>query len=257
MRTVGGVCGNIVGTPAELSCEDKTNFKTTDVFWFNVWKRKADIIYNLADRSIEVPPENLSPIYGLEFVDGEAYLNFYDRIFPAYSSIPPNSSHKDVTLQDFLFNYVLEACALSPPTKISRPYLETLMMPWLLQQLGLSAISVKDLPFDNIISALYCKQSYKISLAPSSFYIFTVLSLCTIGWCFARLFPTMFTVTPILSGFAEVDFANSLFAINDLTKLDSKTTTTTVEKRLGDSNIGVVWRRMDVWNEQNIEMVNP
>jgi hypothetical protein len=242
-----------VGTPKELSCTDKANFQTTDVFWFNVWKRKADILYNLADRSVEVQPENLSPIYGLEFIDGEAYLGFYDRIFPSYSDMPRNSSHRE-TLQGFLFDYVLEACALSPQTKISRAYLETLMMPWLLQQLGLPAISVKDLPIDNIIRASYCNKSYKISLGLGSFYMFAILSVGMIGWCIVWLFPTIFTVTPILTGFSEVDFGNNLFDDNDLTKLGSKATSITVEKILGDSNIGVVWRHKNDWDAQSMEM---
>jgi len=50
------------------------------------------------------------------------------------------------------------------------------------------------------------------------------------------------------------DFANNLLGVNDLAKLDSKATTTTIEKKLGGSNIGVVWRHMSDWNAQSIEM---
>ena len=124
-----------------------------------------------------------------------------------------------------------------------------------MQQLGLQIMSVEQLPVENVITASYCKKAYKISLAPGSFYTFTISCLVTIAWCLLRLIPTIFKPAPILSLFSEANILSKVpkNVRNDrLSKLGPGATSKAVEEILGEVNIKIE-KRMQ-WDDGSWEM---
>jgi hypothetical protein len=140
----------------------------------NVWKRKADVVYNLGNFTIDL----MSQIYGTDDTEAKTYLNFYDRIFPRWTGRVVGSS--DVTLESVLYNFCFGQCTYSPwhsatGGRISENYAQMLLLPYLVQQqieweLG------NLIDRQNGAPSVYCTKSYQLSVAPSSFYICSALS---------------------------------------------------------------------------------
>lgn len=187
-------CG---GTSGTTECSGRPNYTATNVWWIDVWKRNADIIYNLPNRSVELV-EKLYPIYDTEHPHSDAYLGFFDRLFPQFPHPPLNNS-LERNLDLILFQYCQEACAHFTPGFINRGYLETLLLPWIIQQLGLQILSAQELSVENVVTASYCTKSYKISFAPSSFYTFTLFCVFAIGWSLVVFVATFATRAIIVS----------------------------------------------------------
>ena len=140
-------CGPATGKG--LNCRDTSNYTFSGQFWIDIWKRRADITYNLGNRSIELV-DNLSPAYGSEFINPTAYLDFYDRIFPPLGLRSRPEEPYGTTLETIVFDYCQLNSMASPNGQITFGYMETLMLPWLLQQFVLQMLTVKDLTLDNI-----------------------------------------------------------------------------------------------------------
>lgn len=241
----GLACG---GATATTDCSNRDNYTATNVLWIDIWKRNADIIYNLPSRSIELV-EKVYPIYETEHQDPELYLSFFDRLFPQFPQKPLNNSF-DRTLDILLFQYCQLACALSPPGFLNEGYIETLMLPWILQQVGLQLMSVQQLPLENVITASYCKKLYKISLAPTSFYMFTIICLVTNIWCLLLLIPTILRPTPIISWLGDANiYAKLSTHMRNIGDSSIK-----MEEQLRDMNIKIE-RRMR-WDDGTIQMNN-
>jgi hypothetical protein len=114
-------------------CTDISSFVRTPMIQIDVWKRKADVSYNVQNFSIELI-ENMSSIYGTEGTEAKTYLDFYDRLFPHWSwkgRAAPGSL--DITLQSLLYNFCFTQCAGSP-SNITKSYMEMLLLPYLAQQ---------------------------------------------------------------------------------------------------------------------------
>lgn len=91
-------------------------------------------------------------------------------------------------------------------------YYEFLMMPLLTEQ----HLQWRNLPssyrsdLENYLIASFVQKTYRVSLAPGSFLIFTIFCLTSIAWCLIRVLPTMFSTQPLLTSFPEVNFASKL-----------------------------------------------
>lgn len=245
-NTASGACrGN---------CGDLSAFTSTSTVLIDIWKRRADITYNLRNRSIELF-ENLSPKFQSQYIDPRAYLYVYKRILPKYPE-KLLENPLETTLETMLFRYCQDASILSAPETVIESYLETLMLPWVLQQSALKLLSIKGLSIDNFVQASYCNKSYKVSLAPASFYTFCVLCFLTISWCLAQLFATIFTPRPRLTSFPDMDFSSKLLQksqIEPLPKLGPGVTSNEIERTFSDTVIRIQGvSREDSWEMENL-----
>jgi hypothetical protein len=129
----------------------------------------------------------------------------------------------------------------------------------LLPQTAIDEMSEENILAENILTASLLQTTYKLSLAQSSFYTFSVFCLVTFAWCLVRLVPTIFMRSPILSSFEEVNFASKLSGDNRigmLCKLGPDATSITVEKMMGDVDIFITkadgGRRDDEYQLDNL-----
>jgi hypothetical protein len=97
---------------------DRANYTAITVFWIDTWKRNADIIYNLPNRSIELV-EKLYPICGTEHPPSDEYLGFFDRLVPPFPQSSLNDS-LEKTLELVLFQYCQQAIVMSPAGFLNR-----------------------------------------------------------------------------------------------------------------------------------------
>jgi hypothetical protein len=122
------------------------------------------------------------------------------------------------------------------------------MLPWQNEQLALNWLPEKDVPSENMITCVYCRKSYKISLSPTSFFTFSFFSFATITWCLVLLIPAIFVPMPVLSLFHEVNLVGNRSELNRTDVLDElslDTPSITIERMLGDVNINIVQRQGD------------
>ena len=189
------------------ACRDLSSFVRTPIFQIDVWKRKADVSYNVQNFSIELI-ENMSPIYETDGTEAKTYLDFYDRIFPRWKGRAAPGS-LDVTLESLLYNFCFTQCAGSPfvsaASHITQGFMEMLLLPYLVQQ-EIEYESGGWADREHGLTSMYCTKSYQLSVAPSSFYIFALFCFITILWCLRHLRHAILHRRPILSGFPEIDF---------------------------------------------------
>ena len=131
------------------------------------------------------------------------------------------------------------------------------MLPWIIQQLGIQAVWIEDLPAENVITASYCKKNYKINFAISSFLIFTVICLLTTAWSLVLLVPAVFnTQAPILSWFLDANIMWKLpgrgLSGEGIPTMGTGATSTMLEQLLGNVDIKTVKRMR--WDSGNVEM---
>lgn len=174
-------------------------------------KRKADVTYNLHNNSIE-SVENLSLSSGFEYSAAIDYLDFYDRLFPDADDSTLEDLDKEYTLRKLLFSYChSKIITTKVGGYVQIAWNELVMMPWIIQQ-NIEWLHLPDEtpPAENLFPVSFMEKTYKISLAPGSFYIFALVCLTTICWCIFRLYPALFVPRPIVSSFPEVDLLSKL-----------------------------------------------
>lgn len=220
----------------------------------DVWKRKADVLYNLANFTIDLI-DNMSPIYGTDGTEAKTYLDFYDRIFPRWTGRVVGSF--DVTLESLLYNFCFAQCTYSPSDSangaaITQSYAQMLLLPYLVQQqIEWELGRLVDRQHGAI--SVYCTKSYQLSVAPSSFYIFALFCFITILWCLIHLRHAILHRCPILSGFPEIDFPAKWIGNNQkdmMLLVGTGATSKRVEKTFGGMKIYV--REQD--DEDGVEM---
>jgi hypothetical protein len=248
-------CGGRAGNPPGLNCSLIVNYTTATILAIDIFKRNADITYNLVNRSIE-RMENLSPIYETEYINPSTYLRFYDRIFPPALQKPPNNS-LETTLETLLFQYCQSSSVLSQGN-LFIGYIELLLLPWLIQQQGLQMLRVKQLPAENVITATYCKKSYKATVSSTSFYAFTFICFSTIGWCLFRLYQSAFLRGPVISCFGDINLLAKIFGkerrILELSKLGSEASSIKVERILRDVDLRITRDPRPRWDNSGWEL---
>jgi len=219
----------------------------------DIVKRKADVMYNLVNGSLELIT-NVSPAHGSAYINPFKYHDVLRRILPVY----PANLPKHVTLGIMIFAYCQRAVSLSTHGTLARSYLKVLVLPWTIQQHGFSLIGVQEFPVENVVEASYCNKSYKVNLAPTSFYVFGVFCLVTITWCLGQLIPTIFRKTPVSTIFPDIDLLCRSPLGDDrtgvLSRLPAKFTSVMVEKRLSNANIRVKPTTKPQWDTTSWEM---
>jgi len=192
-------------------CEEDSNFLFAKVVQVDVVKLKADVTYNLINRSIE-EVTTVSPPYGFDFATASEYLNFYDRIFPEAITPLPDDPYQNVTLENLLFAFChAKIISSTEPGWTQVIWNEIILMPWIIQQyIEWMHLPDSTAPSENILSVTFVRRAYRISLAPASFSIFSVTSLGTIFWCVYRLYPALFAARPILSSFPDLDLVTKI-----------------------------------------------
>ena len=138
--------------------------------------------------------------------EASAYLAFFDKLFPSGRRTDP---YPKQTLESIVFWISHSRCTWSSPGMFKRGYLETLLLPWIVQQYGLQKPNFTAPP-ENIVAVLPSTESYKVALAPASFYTFAIFCFVTTTWCFAALCFASFNSTPWLTGYAEFDFSSKI-----------------------------------------------
>jgi len=115
-------------------CEDDSNFLLAKIVQVDVVKLKADVAYNLNNRSIE-EVANVSPPYSIEFAEGSEYLDFYDRVFPEAITPLPDDPYQDITLENLLFSFChAKIISSTQPGWTQIVWNEIILMPWIIQQ---------------------------------------------------------------------------------------------------------------------------
>lgn len=200
-------------------------------------KRTADITYNIANLSVETI-ENISPTGSQIYLSSTAFLNFFDRILPRYPTHLPVPL-ETVTLENMLYQKVFGGVISGQ--LFSFGYAEILLMPLLVQQTAIQNMKLSDLPAENAITAWYCEKSYKLSVAPASYYSFVAICLAIISWCVALRAPSLFRPMPKLSLFPDVDFLAKLAKNHTgrLSNLGSDAGSTEIESQLHTVSIKV------------------
>jgi hypothetical protein len=201
--------------------------------------------------------ENLSPVDETEYIDPASYLAFFDTIFPR-SQQKPFADPLEASLESMLFQYCQSSLAASRPG-LNRGFIETLVLPWLIQQMGLQTMGLTNFPIENVVTARYCGKSYKTSFAPISFYMFAVSCFLTIGWCVVRLLHTS-RERPVISLFGDMNLLGKMFGRNSgiqrLSELGSGATSTKVERTLANMNIKVERDERPQWDTSGLELDN-
>ena len=245
-------CGGPTGS---ADCSRRDNYTATLVWSIDIWKRNADIIYHLPNRSVELV-EKLYPILDTEHPESDAYLAFFDRLFPRFPHPPLNNSFER-SLEVLLFQYAQNSVTTAIWNPVNTGYIETLMLPWIIQQLGIQAVWIEDLPAENVITASYCKRNYKINFAISSFLVFTLICLLTTAWSLVLLVPNAFnTQAPILSWFLD---ANIMWKLpsrapsgEGIPTVGTGATSTMLEHFLG--NVGIKVAKRMRWDSGDLEL---
>jgi hypothetical protein len=151
------------------------------------------------------------------------------------------SPTEQVTIESLLYGICFDKLAHSSAieSKMNVFYPDIIALPYLVEQ---------DIEYElkNVVDkahgakAMYCTKSYQLSLAPSSFYIFTVFCFITIAWCLIHLSRVVRNRRPVLSEYPEIDLAAKLDRTNPMSMVGPSATSGKVEKTLGDMKIYVV-----------------
>jgi len=200
-----------------------------------VWRRAADITYNLpiVDPIRNPLVENVSPRLSCEDIPLQTFFRFYNTLLPRRSDGVDPIEHRDVnnsiiqreSTEQRIFNP-----SISTDTQIKEAIIEglvywnqfpmtnikallarytTYMIPWLMQDQGSFGKGT------GIVTATLCETIYRIRLAVHSFYIFTAFTFFTLGWCWCRLLPIVWSRSPALSTFTELDVAKLLMDVGE------------------------------------------
>jgi hypothetical protein len=198
-----------------------------------VLRRAADITYKLPIFDLIRNPdvENVSPRLSSEDIPLQTFFKFYNTLVPKRSDGVDPSAHRDANVsvilpesdQQRIFNL-----SMSTDTQIKEAIIEYLVywnkfprtnlrallarhttykIPWLMQEQSSFGKGT------GIVTATVCDTVYRIRLAGHSFYIFTAFTLFTLAWCWCRLLPIVWSRSPALSTFTELDVAKLLMDI--------------------------------------------
>jgi hypothetical protein len=235
-----------------------SQFSTNFSLWLDVSNRKADLTYDLADTSLTAI-ENVSPNLGSVYKDPGTYMYVFEKILPRYPASPLVDRYGQFSFELMTHLYFQTAISLSKPGTISRPHLKLLMLPWTLPQRFFNQILVTvRMSNDQHVNATYCRQTYKVTVDPSSFYAFSVFCLLTLAWCLGHLILTIFTASPVMTLFPDVDrWSESIGNVPEqiVSRLSTKRfTSSTIEKKMWDTRVRMVPMHKNRWDETDYEM---
>jgi hypothetical protein len=235
------------------NCGTLSQFASTSSLLLDIKKRTADITYNLPNGSLELI-DNVSPKQDSAYISPGAYVYVFSRILSEHPKNVPKDQH-EFTLESMVFTYCHTASFLSTGGTIARSYIKMLMFPWTIQQHIFKLLSVNSFPVENIIKASYCRRSYKVTLAPSSFYTFTIFCLLTIAWSLSQLISTIAIRTPVSTLFPDVDLWTRSLPDGDrngvFSGLPPKFTSLEAERELWDKRIKVEPTKRAQWDTAN------
>lgn len=201
----------------------------------DIIKRKADITYDIGNYSIE-RIENISDTGSPVYTNATDLLHVFARILPRYGT-PLPTPLPEVTLENVLYvkmqNYLMDG------RLFTFAYIEALLMPWLVQQSAILEMKWADVPAENVVTGWYCEKTYKLSVAPASFYAFALICLSIICWSLALTVPGIFIRLPTLSRFRDVDFLSKLLNLGKIAELGSDATSSKIERELDGVIINV------------------
>ena len=169
-----------------------------------VTKRTADLVYYLPNRSV-IAIDNVSPKGETQYVDPGIYLGFFSTIFPIWPQTPPDPSQEN--LEQLLLEISQTACQFQSIQKWDTRYISLLALPFITQQHSIERMpDLTSLPSENNITVSFVTPRTKISLSPTSFWVYCIFTMLSIGSCGVLIRKIFLVGGPELLGFAEIDF---------------------------------------------------
>lgn len=179
----------------------------------DIVKRTADLTYYLLNYSV-VAIDNVSQEGQIQNINDTNYISFFSSILPWWS--PASGNPSPGGLEALLFEISQSACNIqaqyrgAPGGAWNIPYVELLTLPFIIQQHNIERMSLASLPPENNVTSTYVRVGTKISLDPTSFWCFSVLTIFSIVWCAGLIARSIFIPTPVLAGISEVDMVVKL-----------------------------------------------